>query len=57
MFLVKLYVLIKHTGWLSGKEALFMESLTEEEVAEDMVGILKKFLKKKYIPKPKRVIR
>ncbi|XP_021378631.1 spermine oxidase-like [Mizuhopecten yessoensis] len=44
-------------GWLSGKEALYMESLTEEQVGQDIVSFLKKFLKKKDIPQPKKVIR
>ncbi|XP_067656296.1 spermine oxidase-like isoform X1 [Haliotis asinina] len=44
-------------GWLSGKEALFMESLTEEEIGEDCVNVLKKFLRKDDIPPPKRVLR
>ncbi|KAK7109291.1 spermine oxidase-like isoform X2 [Littorina saxatilis] len=43
-------------GWLSGKEALFMESLTEEQIGEDCVEVLKKMLKKD-IPPPVRVIR
>ncbi|ESO98426.1 hypothetical protein LOTGIDRAFT_114635 [Lottia gigantea] len=44
-------------GWLSGKEALFMESLTEEQIAEDSRDTLRKFLKNNDIPLPKRVIR
>nr|KAG5705245.1 hypothetical protein BaRGS_011271 [Batillaria attramentaria] len=43
-------------GWLSGKEALYMESLTEEQIAEDCVKVLKKVLKKD-IPAPLRIIR
>lgn len=44
------------TGWLSGKEALFMESLTEEEIGADCVAVLKRLLKRD-VPAPVRVIR
>lgn len=44
-------------GWLSGKEALYMESLTEEQIGQDIVEALKKFLNKKDIPQPRKVIR
>jgi len=44
------------TGWLCGKEALYMESLSEEQIANDCCNVLKKFLKKD-IPLPTRVIR
>ncbi|KAL8572691.1 hypothetical protein ACOMHN_049820 [Nucella lapillus] len=43
-------------GWLSGKEALFMESLTEEQIGEDCIKALKNILKKD-IPAPIRVLR
>ncbi|KAL8558515.1 hypothetical protein ACOMHN_038839 [Nucella lapillus] len=43
-------------GWLSGKEALYMESLTEEEVGRDCAQVLKKVLKKE-VPAPVRVLR
>lgn len=43
-------------GWVCGKEAMFMESLSEEQIAEDCQGVLKKFLKKD-VPKPSKVIR
>lgn len=43
-------------GWLSGREAIYIESLTEEQIGNDCVAVLKKFLKKD-IPSPKRVIR
>ncbi|XP_076461064.1 spermine oxidase-like [Babylonia areolata] len=43
-------------GWLSGKEALFMESLTEEQIGEDCIMVLKRILKKD-IPAPVRVLR
>lgn len=44
-------------GWLSGKEALYMESLTEDQIAEDLVEVLKKFLQKDHIPSPSKIIR
>jgi hypothetical protein len=44
-------------GWLSGKEALYMESLTEEQIGQDIVEALKKFLNKKDIPQPRKIIR
>ncbi|XP_050397042.1 spermine oxidase [Patella vulgata] len=44
-------------GWLSGKEALYMESLTEDQIAEDCRDLLRKFLNRNDIPLPKRVIR
>lgn len=43
-------------GWLSGKEAVYMESLTEEQIGEDCVKVLKKVLKKD-IPSPIKIIR
>lgn len=43
-------------GWLCGKEALYMESMSEEQIAADCQNILKKFLKKD-IPKPNKVLR
>jgi len=47
-----LYVL----GWVCGKEALYMESLSEDQIAADIQGVLSKFLQKD-IPLPSRVIR
>ena len=44
-------------GWLSGKEALYMESLNEDQIAEDLVEVLKKFLQKDHIPAPSKIIR
>lgn len=44
-------------GWLCGTCALYMESLTEEQVGRDCVKVLSKFLKKPNIPMPKKVIR
>lgn len=43
-------------GWLSGKEAEYMETLSHEIVAETCTNILRKFLKDPYVPKPKRCI-
>ncbi|KAJ8311839.1 hypothetical protein KUTeg_010611 [Tegillarca granosa] len=44
-------------AWLSGKEALYMESLTEEQVGQDLVEVLKKILRKTDIPQPSKVTR
>ncbi|XP_076465611.1 spermine oxidase-like isoform X2 [Babylonia areolata] len=43
-------------GWLSGKEALYMESLTEEKIGHDCAEVLKKVLKK-HVPVPVRILR
>ncbi|XP_063699003.1 spermine oxidase [Culicoides brevitarsis] len=43
-------------GWISGKEAEFMETLTFEAVAEKCTEILRKFLKDPYVPVPKKCI-
>ncbi|XP_036335834.1 peroxisomal N(1)-acetyl-spermine/spermidine oxidase isoform X1 [Rhagoletis pomonella] len=40
-------------GWVSGREAEYMETLTHEEVAETCTEILRTFLKDPYVPKPK----
>jgi hypothetical protein len=34
-----------------------MESLTEEQIGQDIVEALKKFLNKKDIPQPRKIIR
>lgn len=44
------------SAWVCGKEALYMESITEEQIAEDCQKILKGFLKKD-IPLPSKTIR
>ena len=44
------------TGWLSGREAEFIETLTEEEVGEKCVETIKQVLKTTDIPKLKRVV-
>ncbi|XP_055848969.1 peroxisomal N(1)-acetyl-spermine/spermidine oxidase [Episyrphus balteatus] len=43
-------------GWLSGKEAEYMETLSQEAVAEKCTEILKIFLKDPLVPKPKKCI-
>ncbi|XP_005092230.1 spermine oxidase [Aplysia californica] len=44
-------------GWLSGKEALFLESLTDDEVLEAMDKVVHMFLQGQDIPTLKKVIR
>lgn len=43
-------------GWVSGKEAEYMETLSHEVVAETCTTILRKFLKDPFVPKPKRCV-
>lgn len=43
-------------GWISGKEAEYMETLSHTVVAEVCTDILRKFLKDPFIPKPKSCI-
>lgn len=43
-------------GWISGKEAEFMETLSFEVVAQKCTEILRKFLQDPYIPEPKKCI-
>ena len=43
-------------GWISGKEAEFMETLKMNVVAEKCTDILRKFLSDPYVPKPKSCI-
>lgn len=43
-------------GWISGKEAEYMETLTHEEVGDKCTEILRKFLNDPFIPKPKTCI-
>ncbi|GAB1603984.1 spermine oxidase-like [Argonauta hians] len=40
-------------GWLCGSNALYMESLTEEQVGKDCAKVLSKFLQNQNIPLPK----
>lgn len=43
-------------GWISGKEAEYMETLPFETVAEKCTEILRNFLKDPYVPQPKKCI-
>ncbi|XP_023239948.1 spermine oxidase-like [Centruroides sculpturatus] len=43
-------------AWISGKEAEYMETLTEEEISNALTSTLQKFLNDPYIPKPCQVI-
>lgn len=43
-------------GWISGKEAEYMETLSNEVVVETCTNILRKFLNDPFIPKPKNCI-
>lgn len=43
-------------GWISGKEAEYMETLSYSVVAEVCTDILRKFLKDPYVPKPKSCV-
>ena len=46
------------SGWLSGRESEYMETLTDEQVGEKCVEMLNSFLGKvKAIPKLKKVTR
>lgn len=44
-------------GWISGKEAEYMETLDDKIVSEKCTELLKKFLKDPYIPNPKRCVK
>lgn len=43
-------------GWISGREAEYMEILSHNVVADVCTDILRKFLKDPYIPKPKSCV-
>uniref|UniRef100_A0A182XAN9 Amine oxidase domain-containing protein n=1 Tax=Anopheles quadriannulatus TaxID=34691 RepID=A0A182XAN9_ANOQN len=43
-------------GWISGREAEYMETLSHEIVAERCTDILRQFLKDPFVPKPKRCV-
>ncbi|XP_015911639.1 peroxisomal N(1)-acetyl-spermine/spermidine oxidase [Parasteatoda tepidariorum] len=43
-------------AWVSGREAEFLETLSEEQVAETCTDILRKFLNDPYVPKPCKVV-
>lgn len=44
-------------GWISGKEAEYMETLDDKTVSDKCTELLKKFLKDPCIPDPKRCVR
>lgn len=43
-------------GWISGKEAEYMETLSHNVVADICTDILRKFLKDPFVPKPKNCV-
>lgn len=43
-------------GWISGRAAEYMETISHEEVADKCTEILRRFLKDPCVPKPKRCI-
>jgi hypothetical protein len=43
-------------GWVSGREAEYMESLEHEAVGEKCTEILRLFLGDPFVPKPKRCV-
>lgn len=43
-------------GWISGKEAEYMETLPSDEIAEKCTELLRKFLSDPFIPKPKKCV-
>lgn len=43
-------------GWISGKEAEYMESLDNKVIAETCTMVLRKFLNDPFIPKPKSCV-
>lgn len=43
-------------GWISGKEAEYMETLSNEVVMDTCTEILRKFLNDPFIPKPKNCV-
>lgn len=43
-------------GWISGREAEYMETLDMEYIGERCTEILRKFLRDPYVPKPKRCV-
>ncbi|GAB6023167.1 hypothetical protein CHUAL_007992 [Chamberlinius hualienensis] len=44
-------------AWVSGAEAIYVETLSAENIADKCTEILRTFLKDPYVPSPKRVIR
>ncbi|EEZ98988.1 peroxisomal N(1)-acetyl-spermine/spermidine oxidase [Tribolium castaneum] len=43
-------------GWISGKEAEYMETLSKDEIKDTCTTVLRKFLNDPFIPKPKNVV-
>lgn len=43
-------------GWISGKEAEYMETLSNDVVINTCTDILRKFLNDPFIPKPKNCV-
>ncbi|ALC45643.1 CG8032 [Drosophila busckii] len=43
-------------GWVSGREAEYMETLSHDAVAEKCTEILRNFLQDPYVPKPKQCV-
>ncbi|EDW84309.1 uncharacterized protein Dwil_GK13216 [Drosophila willistoni] len=57
----KIYSFAKMTdtlllGWVSGREAEYMETLSHDAVAEKCTEILRTFLRDPHVPKPKRCV-
>ncbi|KFM82382.1 Peroxisomal N(1)-acetyl-spermine/spermidine oxidase, partial [Stegodyphus mimosarum] len=57
----KIYSFSRYTenillAWVSGNEAEYVETLSEEQVANTCTDILRKFLNDPYIPRPCRVV-
>jgi hypothetical protein len=44
-------------GWISGKEAEYMETLDDQIIADKCTDLLKRFLKDPYIPAPKKCVK
>ena len=55
----EIYLLRDNTviAWVSGKEAMEMESLSEKQVTNDMMAVMRAFLGRDDIPKPKKLVR
>ena len=49
---------LRFSGWLCGREAEYMETLSEEQIGKQCVNAIRQFTKKAWpnIPKLKRVI-
>ncbi|XP_045449773.1 peroxisomal N(1)-acetyl-spermine/spermidine oxidase [Melitaea cinxia] len=61
MWYKKIYSFVKVTetlllGWLSGKEAEYMETLSTEEVSSTCTKILRKFLNDPFVPEPQSCV-